>query len=142
MGIQIDLDKCAGCGTCAPTCPFGLIEIIGDKAHINEGCNLCGACQQACAYEAILIETAMETAAGDSHRGVWVFAEQRDGKLKNIAYELLAKGRELADTLNTELAAICLGHNINDMETPPWPTTRKTSIRPSLPASSESTSRR
>ncbi len=116
MGIQIDLEKCAGCGTCVPTCPFGLIELIDDKAHINEGCNLCGACQQACAFEAIQIEAAAETVVGDSHRGVWVFAEQRDGKLKNVAFELLARGRALADTLHTELAAICLGHIINDIE--------------------------
>jgi len=117
MGIQIDLDKCTGCGDCIPSCPFGLIEIIDEKAHINEGCTLCGACQEACIYEAILIEAVPEAAAvSNSHRGIWVFAEQRDGKLKSVGYELLAKGRQLADTLETELCAICLGHNINEVE--------------------------
>ena len=47
----------------------------------------------------------------DNHRGIWVFAEQRDGKIKNITYELLSKGRELADTLKTDLDAICFGHS-------------------------------
>ncbi len=117
MGIQIDLDKCTGCGNCATSCPFGLIEIIDEKAHINEGCTLCGACQEACAFDAILIEAAEEAVpVSDSHRGVWVFAEQRNGELKSVGYELLSKGRELADTLKTELCAICLGHNISDVE--------------------------
>ncbi len=118
MGIRIDPDKCVGCGDCIPACPFDLIEIIDENAHIHEGCTLCGACQEACDYDAILIEeAATETAViSDSHRGIWVFAEQRDSKLKSVDYELLAKGRELADTLKTELCAICFGHNISEVE--------------------------
>ncbi|GAF84966.1 unnamed protein product, partial [marine sediment metagenome] len=38
MGIQIDLDKCTGCGNCIPYCPFDLIEIIDEKAQIRDGC--------------------------------------------------------------------------------------------------------
>jgi len=115
MGIQIDLDNCTGCGDCVPVCPFGLLEIVDGKVQLNEGCTLCGACQEVCAYEAILIETLPETEVlSDSHQGVWVFAEQRDGRLKSVAYELLAKGRELADSLKTELSAVCFGHNIDE----------------------------
>ncbi len=50
------------------------------------------------------------------HRGIWVFAEQRDGKLKSVGYELLSKGRQLANTLKTELCAVCFGHNISEVE--------------------------
>jgi len=49
----------------------------------------------------------------NGHRGVWVFAEQWQGKLRSVSYELLAKGRELADSLQTELCAVCFGHNID-----------------------------
>ena len=116
MGIQIDLDKCVGCGNCVPVCPFGLLEIVDDKVQLKEGCNLCGACQEACDYEAILIEAVPEVeAVSDSHQGIWVFAEQRNGKLKGVAYELLAKGRELADTLQTDLSAVCFGHGIDEV---------------------------
>ena len=117
MAIQIDFNKCVGCGDCVSSCPFGLIELIDEKAHIKEGCTFCGACQEVCDYDAILIEAATETMpTSDSHRGVWVFAEQRDGKLKSVSYELLSKGRQLADTLETELCAICFGHKINEVE--------------------------
>ena len=117
MAIQIDLAKCTACGDCVASCPFGLIEIVDEKVHIDEGCTFCGACQEVCSYEAILIETATEAAiVSDSHRGTWVFAEVRGGKLKSVGYELLAKGRELADILKTELCAICFGHNIREVE--------------------------
>jgi len=44
------------------------------------------------------------------YKGVWVFAEQRDGELQKVALELLGKGREIADKLGVELTAILLGH--------------------------------
>jgi len=116
MGIQINLDKCTGCGDCVPACPFGLLEVVEDKVQLEEGCTLCGACQEACDYEAIVIEAVTEASvASDDYRGVWVFAEQRGSKLKSIAYELLSKGRELADTLETELCAVCFGHGIDEV---------------------------
>lgn len=50
------------------------------------------------------------------YKGVWVFAEQRDGKLQKVALELLGKGREIADKLGVELTALLLGHeNMDEM---------------------------
>jgi len=117
MGIRVDVDLCSGCGECVDACPFGIIEMADDVARIGEGCNFCGACRDACSFEAIIIEVPVDTGpADDSYRGVWVFAEQQDGHLKSVGYELLSKGRELADTLGTELCAVCFGHNVNDID--------------------------
>ncbi len=117
MGINFDLEKCTGCGNCVPACPFGLLDVVDDKVQLKEGCTLCGACVDACSFEAITIEAPQETAeVSDSSRGVWVFAEQRRGVLKNVAFELLSRGRELADTLRTELCAVCLGHNVEGID--------------------------
>lgn len=44
------------------------------------------------------------------YKGVWVFAEQRDGELQKVALELLGKGREIADKLGVKLTALLLGH--------------------------------
>ncbi|MFR1709649.1 MAG: electron transfer flavoprotein subunit alpha/FixB family protein [Clostridium sp.] len=50
------------------------------------------------------------------YKGVWVFAEQRDGELQKVALELLGKGREIADKLGVELTALLLGHkNIDEI---------------------------
>jgi electron transfer flavoprotein alpha subunit len=117
MGIEIDLEKCTGCGSCTAVCPFGLMEVVDDKVVLKVGCTLCGACVDACPFEAITIEAPTRTAGvPDDSRGVWVFAEQRRGAIKSVAYELLSRGRELADTLGTDLSAVCLGHNVANVE--------------------------
>lgn len=117
MGIRININECTGCGSCVDVCPSGLIQIVDNVARIGEGCNLCGACRDACPFGLIIIESPVDTGiADDSYHGVWVFAEQQDGATKAVSYELLSKGRELADTLGTELCAVCLGYNIEGTE--------------------------
>lgn len=49
------------------------------------------------------------------YKGVWVFAEQRDGELQKVALELLGKGREIADKIGTELCAVLLGNEVDEM---------------------------
>jgi len=49
------------------------------------------------------------------YKGVWVFAEQRDGELQKVSLELLGKGREIADKLGVELTALLIGHNVEGM---------------------------
>ena len=48
------------------------------------------------------------------YKDVYVFAEQRDGKIQNVALELLGKARELADANNEKVVAILLGKGIKD----------------------------
>ena len=44
---------------------------------------------------------------------VWTFAEQTNGRLDPISYELLGRGRALADKRKTKLASILLGWEID-----------------------------
>jgi len=48
----------------------------------------------------------------DMYKGVWVFAEQREGKLLDVSLEILGEGRKIADKLGQELAAVLLGHKV------------------------------
>lgn len=48
------------------------------------------------------------------YKNVYVFIEQREGIIQNVAFELLGKARELADNLNEKVCAVLLGHNIAD----------------------------
>ena len=41
--------------------------------------------------------------------GVWVFCEQREGKLMNTDFELISEGRKLADERGAKLVGILLG---------------------------------
>ncbi|MBV7274713.1 electron transfer flavoprotein subunit alpha/FixB family protein [Clostridium sp. PL3] len=49
------------------------------------------------------------------YKGVWVFAEQRDGELQKVSLELLGKGRDLANKLGVELTALLLGSDIDNI---------------------------
>jgi len=45
-------------------------------------------------------------------KGIWVFVEQRDGKVKKVTYELLSAGRKIADGLGEELCAVLPGKGV------------------------------
>jgi electron transfer flavoprotein alpha subunit len=47
-------------------------------------------------------------------QGVWTIAEQRDGEIRKITYEIVSEGRRLADALGQELTVLLLGSNIKD----------------------------
>jgi electron transfer flavoprotein alpha subunit len=49
------------------------------------------------------------------YKGVWVFAEQRDGELQKVALELLGKGRDIADKLGVDLTAVLLGDDVDSI---------------------------
>ncbi|NLJ59777.1 MAG: electron transfer flavoprotein subunit alpha/FixB family protein [Firmicutes bacterium] len=46
------------------------------------------------------------------YRGVMIIGEQRGGELHPVTYELLARGRALADKLSEELSCVVLGHDM------------------------------
>ena len=46
------------------------------------------------------------------YKGIFVFAEQRHGKIQNVAYELLGKARDLADHTNQKVYALLFGNKI------------------------------
>ncbi len=116
--IYVLEDKCIGCSLCVKACMFGAIKIVDKKAVIDENvCTLCGACVTACnKQDAIVIEEKpREEVDLSAYKGVWIFAEQRDGELMRVGLELLGVGRELADTLNVPLSAVLLGSATDGM---------------------------
>ena len=116
MGISILNDKCIGCKLCVPACPFGVITVAEKKALIGDACTLCGACEPACKFGAIKFTYETGPAADlSAYQGVWVFAEQRGGKLADVALELLGEGRQLATVLQQPLAAFLLGSGIGHL---------------------------
>jgi electron transfer flavoprotein alpha subunit len=48
------------------------------------------------------------------HKGVWTIAEENQGSLKSVSYELLSRGRKLADALNVELVSVLIGGPVSD----------------------------
>jgi len=46
---------------------------------------------------------------------VWVFAEQEDGQLHDVALELTGKARQLADRLGVRVGAVLAGSNVREL---------------------------
>jgi len=115
MSIRVKNDKCSGCETCIPSCPFDAIIIKDRKAEITELCQSCRSCLSACPEGAIFeVEEESYRKEKAEGEGVWVCAEQRDGVIADITYELLGVGRRLADMLGAELAAVLFGSSESD----------------------------
>ena len=51
----------------------------------------------------------------EEYKGVFIFAEQVDNKISNIAYELLGKAKDLAKDLGTEVTAVLIGSGVKDL---------------------------
>ena len=116
--ILIDLDRCSGCESCLEVCPFSALEMRDGKPVVNDQCTLCGACAEVCPEEAITLPERVEASGPETgYQGVMVFAEQRLGRLSEVAFELLSKGRELAQILDAPLTAALLGRNLAPLAT-------------------------
>jgi electron transfer flavoprotein alpha subunit len=49
------------------------------------------------------------------NKDVWVFIEQRNGKPADVSFELLSKGRKLAENLNGILKSVVIGNNVKEL---------------------------
>ena len=117
MGIKVSLEKCIGCSLCVRACALNAITVADKKAVIDTAkCNLCAACLEACKkYQAITItkESSAKIDVAD-YKGVAVFAEQHEGKVAGVSFEMLGEGRKLADQLGEKLIAVLLGSGMKE----------------------------
>ncbi|QAT48654.1 electron transfer flavoprotein subunit alpha [Caproiciproducens sp. NJN-50] len=116
MAVEVLKDQCRGCTKCVKSCPFEAITMENRIAVIGPACTGCGQCVEACPFHAIE-KTEDGRAAADlgAYRNVWVFAEQREGKLMQVAVELLGEGRKLAGALGCELCAVLCGSGVEPL---------------------------
>ena len=115
MPVFIIEEKCNGCKLCVKACPYGAIEVVDKKARLLEHCNSCGACISVCKSEAIGGAPEVEVPEElKEYQGIWVFVEEREGKIREVSLELLGEGRRLADQLGQELAAVLLGNGVKE----------------------------
>ncbi len=111
--IKISHDKCTLCKQCVDECPFAAIEIKDGKLHINENCTLCGLCVKVCPEGVLEKEEKPAFKTDLSHyKGIWFFAEIREGRLSPVALEMLNAALKLKKTLGEEVAGVLIGSNV------------------------------
>ncbi len=64
--LELDRDKCIGCGMCGIVCPHAVFIVENDKAIIldRDACMECGACARNCPPGAIKVKSGVGCAAG------------------------------------------------------------------------------
>ena len=120
--LIVDIETCIGCKICEKVCPFGAIVVGPEtkKAEVLDNCTLCGTCVNACPVDALSIERkAISEDEIALFKNVFIWGEwERKGEaieIKNVALELLGKGKELANKLRESLAVILLGKDVRHL---------------------------
>jgi electron transfer flavoprotein alpha subunit len=141
---QVIEGRCIACGArCESSCPINIISMndAGEPIIVSEKCIGCVKCVKICPAQAIdmfftaeeqqILDELMKTATVEQedddpeavalaaklagYRGVWVFIEQTEGEPARVSWELLGKGRELADAIGVELSAVVFGENVEPL---------------------------
>ena len=117
--IEVIGRKCISCTACTRACIYDAITMVDRIAVINlDKCTLCGACVPACPVDAIVMQKLSVGSINTADfKGIWIFAEQKDGLIASVTLELLGKGRELADEMQEELSAVLFGSEIEALAT-------------------------
>ena len=69
--IEVDIEKCIGCGGCANVCPARLIVITDTETtrimeYILNRCTYCGRCAEVCPEDAITMSLEYQLATNDN----------------------------------------------------------------------------
>lgn len=109
----IDVAKCIGCVKCVKVCPAQAIEMFFTPEEEKLLEELLAAGEGAAEEEDP--EARALAAKLAAYRGVWVFIEQTEGEAAKVSWELVGKGRELADALSVPLSAVVIGEKVEHL---------------------------
>jgi NAD-dependent dihydropyrimidine dehydrogenase PreA subunit len=65
VSLELDPEKCTGCGMCLTVCPHGVFGMNNGCARIQnrDACMECGACSRNCPAEAVTVQAGVGCAA-------------------------------------------------------------------------------
>jgi len=108
-------EKCIGCVKCVKICPAQALEMCftpEEQQILDQLAAFNGDAKPEEELDPEARDLARKLAA---YRGVWVFVEQIEGEAARVSWELMGKGRELADTLKVELCAVIVGEKVEGL---------------------------
>lgn len=74
--LQLDVDKCIGCGLCTAVCPHAVLLVSRRKAQLDDrnACIECGACARNCPVTALTVKAGVGCASAIIHS--WLTGEE------------------------------------------------------------------
>ncbi len=119
MAIKIIKDKCKGCSLCVKACPFDASEDRMTESRLSTKASVPTVMPvfAKCKFGAIEAAPEAEKVDLSAYKHIWVFAEQRQGKIQNVALELLGEGKKLAKDISddTQICAVLIGDDIDHL---------------------------
>ncbi|WP_368487540.1 FAD-binding protein [Clostridium sp. BJN0013] len=105
--LAVDKEKCNECGNCVSVCPVSALSILGNKKSVQKTIHIDN--------EKDKIFLNKNTKFDKYNGGVWVFAEQLEGKLAPVTLELIGEAKKLASKLNVQVSAVLLGDKVESI---------------------------
>lgn len=97
-------------------CPFGAFVMEEGRLTITAACRMCRLCaKQGPAGAVEFLDEEENTLRKEDWQGIAVYAEQQEGALSHVVFELLGKARELAAVVGQPVVALLLGHRIGHL---------------------------
>ena len=109
--IRFNAELCDLCGECVEKCPFGALIMEENGLTVSEKCRMCGVCVKVCPVRAITFEQRPQRnpAEKSKWRGILVYAEQENGGIHPVTYELIGEARRLAAKVGYDVSAVLVG---------------------------------
>ena len=109
--LNFNASACDLCEQCIQKCPFDALNVEAQIIVINEKCRMCGICVKVCPHQALTFEQKpLKSVAEKSRwRDILVYAEQEDGEIHPVTYELIGEARRLANKVGYKVNAVIVG---------------------------------
>ncbi len=109
--LNFNASACNLCEQCLQKCPFGAMSVESETIVINEKCRMCGICIKVCPQHALTFEQKPLKSAEEKSRwqDILVYAEQEEGEIHPVTYELIGEARRLADKVGYRVNAVIVG---------------------------------
>lgn len=108
--LKINQEACDLCGACIQACPFQALSIRQEQLEVNAGCRMCKVCAQACPSQAITTEEVQqETVDKSKWNGILIYIEQESRRIHPVAKELIGEAKRLASKVPQPVMAVLIG---------------------------------
>ena len=107
--LNFDVSKCDLCGKCIEQCPFDALRMEKSGIVVNEKCRMCSVCVRTCPHHALWFEQAARSVDKAQWRDILVYAEQENGDIHPVVYELIGEARKLAAQVGYQVNCVIVG---------------------------------